>query len=187
MKKIFVTLILLVASTLVIAQDSSRIFKPFKVDISLGYAIPQGSNIVGGALFSIEPKYALADPFALGLRLEVAATARKDAEGNVGDVHGTGSVILTGDYYFTKTHFRPLIGGGLGYFKAGDYTNADTDFVFNSKFGFMLRGGFEWGHFRMGVEYNLVSKESDIKNGYLGLKLGVVLGGGRIKKLPAQK
>ena len=45
----------------------------------------------------------------------------------------------------------------------------------DSKFGFMARGGFEYGHLRLGVEYNFLAARS----GYLGLKLGVVIGGGR--------
>ena len=35
----------------------------------------------------------------------------------------------------------------------------------------MARAGFEYGHFRLGVEYNFVKD----KSGYLGLKLGVIL------------
>jgi hypothetical protein len=39
----------------------------------------------------------------------------------------------------------------------------------------MARTGFEYGHLRIGVEYNFVAE----KSGYLGLKIGGVIGGGR--------
>jgi hypothetical protein len=39
----------------------------------------------------------------------------------------------------------------------------------------MTRAGFEYGHLRLGVEYNFVGD----KMGYLGFKIGAVIGGGR--------
>src|SRR5687767_15845445 len=56
------------------AQETS--FKPFKVDLAFGYAIPSGSGSKGGVLFAVEPKYALNDNITLGLRMEAAVTAR---------------------------------------------------------------------------------------------------------------
>jgi hypothetical protein len=55
--------------------------------------------------------------------------------------------------------------------------------------GGLLRGGFEWGKFRMGLEYNLVPKSTlqdtsgnnrgTISNSYLGIHLGFFVGGGK--------
>ena len=42
-------------------SNSDRVFKKFKTDVSLGYAIPKGAQSDGGALFAIEPKYAITD------------------------------------------------------------------------------------------------------------------------------
>jgi hypothetical protein len=42
----------------------------------------------------------------------------------------------------------------------------------------MLRGGFEFGHFRAGLEYNIIGE----RNNYLGIKLGVCFGGGRLER-----
>ena len=57
----------------------------------------------------------------------------------------------------------------------------------------MLRGGFETGHFRLALEYNLVASSKlpgfnsngtsttvKSKNGYISLKIGFLIGGGRL-------
>src|SRR5687768_14137306 len=65
------------------AQSKSDL-KPFKVDLSLGYAIPGGSGAKGGVLFAVEPKYAVMSNLAVGLRMEAAVVARfsgYDSEG----------------------------------------------------------------------------------------------------------
>ena len=182
-------------STTAIAQDEKeRTFKPFKVDLSIGYAHPLGGGTGsrGGVLFVVEPKYALADQFALGLRLEGAAMARGVIVNNTefeGDVQVNGSYLLTGDYYLSNKGFRPFLGAGAGIFTvAGAYVSAGTqveeaDILTDSKFGGMLRAGFEAGHFRLGVEYNIVGKtDFSLKNNYLGVKLGICIGGGRYNK-----
>lgn len=179
-------------STAAIAQDENeRIFKPFKVDVSLGYALPLGGGIGsrGGILFAIEPKYALVDQFAVGLRLEGAAMARQVFVNNSnleGDVQLNGSYLLTGDYYLSKNGFRPFLGAGAGiYSVAGAYVSAGTqvdeaDILTESKFGGMFRAGFEAGHFRLGIEYNLIGKtDFSLNNNYMGFKLGLCIGGGR--------
>lgn len=160
-----------------------RIFKKFKVDVSLGYAIPQkieGSGKSGGVLFAIEPKYAVMDELSVGLRIEGAAMAKVDMEGETGNVKVNASYLATGDYYFSNNKFRPFGGVGAGMFtSASANTDMEDDELdnlpVNSNFGFMVRGGFEYGHLRVGVEYNIVAD----KAGYLGLKIGAVIGGGR--------
>ena len=53
----------------------------------------------------------------------------------------------------------------------------------------MLRAGFNWGNFKMSLDYNLVG-QSDLqdvdgnvigtsKNGYFGISIGVFAGGGK--------
>jgi len=188
MKKQFsiLTVLFLLFSFAIQAQDaktSGRIFKKFKVDVSLGYAMPQesgGSGTKAGVLFAIEPKYAVMDELSVGLRMEGAVMANLDKNGQSGNAKANYSYLATGDYYFSNKRFRPF--GGIG---AGVYTFANVDLNSNnsslnnipvsSQFGFMARGGFEYGHLRLGVEYNFVAQ----KSGYLGLKIGAVIGGGR--------
>ena len=168
------------------AQDEGsgdRVFKKFKVGVSFGYAIPQTSQGAGrnaGALFVIEPKYAVMNQLSLGIRLEGAAMVNVDNQGETGKAQVNASYLATGDYYFTDTKLRPFIGAGAGMYTYANVTSEDdissvNDVPTTSSFGFMARGGFEFGHLRLGVEYNFVQD----KSGYLGLKLGVVIGGGR--------
>ena len=165
------------------AQNGDQLFKKFKVDVSLGYAIPQTSQGAGrnaGALFVIEPKYAVMDELSLGLRMEGAGMVNVDADGEAGRAQINISYLATGDYYFSNEKFRPFVGAGAGLFTYA-YVDSEDDFTSGSEvptissFGAMARGGFEYGHLRVGVEYNVVPN----KSGYLGLKIGAVIGGGR--------
>jgi len=184
MKKLITFAFALLAFQLVNAQDSKsgdRIFKKFKVDVSLGYAMPQesgGSGTKAGALFAIEPKYAVMDEVSVGLRLEAAVMANIDANGGSGSAKANASYLATGDYYFSNNKFRPFGGAGAGIYTFASVSSGDSsldNIPISSKFGFMARGGFEYGHLRLGVEYNFVAD----KAGYLGIKIGAVIGGGR--------
>jgi len=197
MKKIYLILCLIVAGSSAFSQSD---LKPFKVDLSVGYAIPGGSGSKGGVLFVTEPKYAVMSNLAIGLRLEGALVARfngYDQDGNPVDasVKASASYLATADYYFTNTYsVRPFAGAGVGIFTlAGIESSSNSgEISVGSKFGEMVRAGVEIGHFRLGIEYNIVPKttftgyDSDgnvtngltSKNSYIGIKIGVCLGGG---------
>ncbi len=173
-------------------------FKPFKVDLSAGYAIPGGSGSKGGILFVVEPKYAIMPNLSLGLRLEAAVVARVAGNATTGtdeaEVKASASYLATGDYYFTDNYsFRPFAGAGVGLYSVAAATATATGSGdaagSGNKFGGMIRAGVEAGHFRFGAEYNIVPASTydntgtgggkvEVKNGYIGIKLGVVLGGG---------
>jgi opacity protein-like surface antigen len=200
MKKNFLILAFgTIVSFAAMAQSNSGL-KPFKVDVSLGYAIPGGSGAKAGVLFAVEPKYAVMSQLAVGLRMEAAVIARfsgYDAEGypNNATVKAAGSYLATGDYYFTDNYsFRPFAGAGAGIFSlASAEVNSNADVISaGTKFGGMIRAGIEMSHFRLGVEYNIVPSTKftgldnngdpatlTSKNGYLGIKLGVCIGGGK--------
>lgn len=199
MKKIFFVLF---GGTLLTfsAKSQESDLKPFKVDLSLGYAIPGGTGSKGGVLIAVEPKYAVIPNLSIGLRMEAAIVARfsgYDADGNPNEasVKGSASYLATGDYYFSENYsFRPFVGAGAGiYSLASIETNSTSGQVSaGSKFGGMLRAGIEISHFRLGIEYNIVPKTTfegydsngnltsglTSRNGYLGIKLGVCFGGG---------
>ena len=148
------------------SNSQEAVFKPFKVDVSLGYARPGGDGAKGGILFAVEPKYAVIPALSVGLRMEAALVARfsgYDENGETMDasVKASGSYIATGDYYFrANKDFRPFTGGGVGIYSiAGVEASENSGEVSaGSKFGGLVRSGFEYSHFRFGIEYNIVPK-----------------------------
>lgn len=199
MKKITFSILLLATVAITNAQNH---FKPFKFDLSTGYAIPGGDGAKGGILFVGEPKYAVMPNVSVGVRFEVAIMARgaSDASGNLSEaeVKAAGSYLATGDYYFTSNVVRPFGGIGLGIYSlaSASASNSTASAGVGSKFGEMVRAGVEISHFRVGLEYNIVPSTkveavdaqsgepytSTSKNSYIGIKIGAVIGGGRIKK-----
>ncbi|WP_461093399.1 outer membrane beta-barrel protein [Spirosoma gilvum] len=195
MKRYFFSLFMLAA-----LSASAQTYKPFKVNLSLGYAKPLASGVSGGVLFAIEPKYGINDNIDLGLRMEWAVVARAIVSNNntvTGDVGAFGSYLLTGNYLFGEGNTRPFIGLGAGVYSvasAGTVTVIDGQTPKNvtlaaeTKFGGMIRAGVKTGHFVVAAEYNAVPTTSnkltnttiDSKNAYLGIKLGFDIGGGRL-------
>ncbi|GAB3508508.1 hypothetical protein GCM10027341_44400 [Spirosoma knui] len=198
MKRIFSVLLLFVT-----LSASAQEFKPFKFNISLGYAKPTGPGASGGVLFSLEPKYGVNDQFDIGLRYELAAMARaytingQDADG---ELKAASSFVLTGTYLISTNNFRPYVGVGAGLFSTaatgftvtGGQGTTDGDIAAGTKFGGLVRAGFKAGHFNFGLEYNLIPKTTGIigsvsgsnfnyesNNSYFGIKFGVDIGGGR--------
>jgi outer membrane protein X len=195
MKHFLIVLCLLVGYT-----ASAQEFKPFKVNVSIGYAKPLGSSVSGGVLASVEPKYGLNDNIDLGLRLETALVARGVVvNGNTtsGDFGAFGSYLLTGNYLFGQGNTRPFLGIGAGLYSIASagtivvvngQTTQDVTLASATKFGFMGRAGLKTGHFVVGVEYNAVPTTQnrgttttiESQNTYLGIKLGFDIGGGRL-------
>ncbi|MEO6731222.1 MAG: hypothetical protein ABIN01_08390 [Ferruginibacter sp.] len=177
MKRVISVALLILSVQLSNAQDGGdRVFKKFKTDVSLGYAIPEGSGTKGGVLFVIEPKFAIIDKLSVGLRMEAAGLANVDLAGETGTVRILSSYLATSDYYFTTNKFRPFVGAGAGIFTMASYDieGSTQEVPSTSDFGFMTRAGFEAGHFRLGGEYNFLKN----KGGYIGIKVGVCIGGG---------
>jgi len=195
MKKLLIIFLLALSTRAVLAQKIwDREFKPFKIDASAGYAIPQASGAKGGLLFALEPKYAfLGDQLSFGLRLEAAILTPVEDTSDISSQQSQANVsgLLTGDYYFNNNDFRPFLGGGFGLYSVVNQTGKDEGALlpnadFSNKLGIMLRGGFEWGHLRTGLEYNFVSSNSsEAKYGYFGIKVGIILGGGRMGLISA--
>ena len=175
-------------------------YKPFKVNLSIGYAKPVNGGVSGGVLFAVEPKYGVSDNFDLGLRLESAFVARGiQVNGNTttGDVGTYGSALVTGNYLFGTSNVRPFLGVGVGIYTIGaagtvsvtDGQKPPQDFtiVSDTKFGGMVRAGIKAGHFVAAVEYNaapttnttLGTTKVSSENSYVGIKVGFDIGGGR--------
>jgi hypothetical protein len=162
-------------------------FYPFKVELGGGLAL--GSSGSKGMLVYVEPSYTIAGKYKPGLRLEQ----------NFQSMKNTGSSALTFDYYyFKKPGFRLFVGGGYGFFNSNSAGGCDpgptTMYITSTtkKTGGMVRMGLEAAHFRLGIEYNMApstyvtavgnpeqtSSTVEYKNGYLGIKMGILIGGG---------
>ena len=101
MKKLLA--IVLFGSILSISAKAQKDLKPFKVDVSVGYAIPGGEGAKAGVLFAVEPKYAVIPNLSAGIRFEAAVVARfsgynENGDAIEGSVKGSGSYLLTVDY-----------------------------------------------------------------------------------------
>lgn len=180
MKKLLLLSALITLAYLADAQSTA--YKAFKVDLDFGYAIPSdGTGTKAGATFTIEPHYRLLNDFALGLRIEGAGLGYEDLSGATKKIKVSllTSFCLTGDYYFSKSGFRPFAGGGLGIFtQKSESASSGTDgavIAGATKFGVFPRIGFEAGHFRMSGTYDIIGNNAN----YLAFTLGFFFGGGK--------
>lgn len=194
MKKIVLSALAVFAFGLANAQEEGK----FRVGLDLGYTVP--SNGGGGVLFSLEPKYNIKDNMNVGLRIGAAAMVRDiqdNGETTSAKVSANGSYVGTYDYYFngSGSSFVPYLGGGVGYYSIANVefddvdSSSDVSLDASGKMGGLIRGGFEWGKFRMGLEYNFVPKSNlqnmsgdkiaSVSNTYLGIHLGFYVGGGK--------
>jgi len=192
MKKISLLFWMLLAFTSVQAQD----FKPFKLGFGFGYAKPIEGG--GGLLASLEPAYRINDAIAVGLRLELAGmgkvVGRLSSKGTL-----TGCYSVNGQYYFGKSKFRPYAGLGLGLYSMGSLSLSQSiNASIGEKFGFYPRVGIDFGHLNFNIDYNIIAKSSvnsisldnltslqtekvDVKNSYIGFRIGFFLFGGKNK------
>ncbi len=205
MKKVLLLVAVLVAG-IASANAQSENYKAFKVDVGTLYAIPGGEDVKAGIGFYIEPKYNLTDNIALGLKMEWAVLGGEEVGGMSVDVSALGSYQLTGDYYFGEGKVRPFVGLGAGIYSigtvkydasssltstlgeygiAGEVANLAGELAgeadYGSKFGFAPRAGLLLGHFRLGLEYNVITgidSEFESRN-YLSFKVGFEIGGGK--------
>lgn len=187
MKKLMVLIALLGGFSLVNAQEQGK----FRVGLDVGYAFPKGG---GGVSFAIEPKYNIGSNMNVGIRWETALMGRalQIADSGVeieSSVSGSTAFYGTFDYYFGgDSSFAPFVGAGIGYSSlaglevtVGSVTEESDS---EGKFAGLVRAGFEWGKFRLALNYNLIGKTeydngNSVKNSYLGLNLGFYLGGGK--------
>ena len=189
MKKsvVIITLLLLTASV-----NFAQNFKPFKLGIGFGYAVPAGGD--RGGIFYLEPAYRASNAVLIGLRLENAKFSR-ELTGMGSNINSsstsTRSYSLNVQYYFNENRVRPFIGVGLGFFDmaAATYnTGSEVQTVgAESKFGLYPRVGVDIGHLNLTLDYNIVPSTNvpgggEVMNSYLGIRVGLSIGGGEGKK-----
>ena len=151
--------------------QSEQAYKPIRVDVSLGYAGLSETG-TGGGLFSLEPKYAILNQLALGFRIETALLVRTyhDVyENSETKIAANTSYAVTGDFYLVNNRpFRMSIGAGGGLFLLAKVNFNDAAYGSADKSvkpGALFRAGFEYSHFRLAAEYNIVgSSNYDVSN-----------------------
>ena len=157
----------------VLAQ--SETFKAFKVDLSMGPTLATGEKGSVSLVVAMEPKFAINDKITLGVRLEGALRTYDSLEDEY-----SGSYMATADYYLSTNGLRPFFGTGAGIMSVTAFSEEENDgTIEKDKFAFMPRAGFETGHFRLALEYNLAPKVDGFSSNYASLKFGFFLGGGR--------
>lgn len=195
MKKI----ILLVFVNMALANGYAQEKGKFRVGLDFGFVPSDGG---GGAMFSLEPKFNIQENMNIGLRIGGAAIAKNiqnNSTATSAEVSVNGSYVGTYDYYLHKSgsSFAPYIGAGFGYYEIANLEFDDSDVNQSTtlnpdssrEIGGLVRAGFEWGKFRMGVEYNFIPdstlqdinglNKGEVANSYVGIHLGFYLGGGK--------
>ena len=195
MKKIIVLSFLVLAFATGYSQEKGK----FRAGLDFGFVPSSGG---GGAMFSLEPKYNIKDNMNIGLRLGIAAIIKDlniNGDSPSAKVSASNSYVGTYDYYFNKSGstFAPYLGGGFGYYSLanvkvdGNATQQPNEYspTVSGVFGGLIRGGFEWAGFRMGLEYNFIpdseledfngNNAGTAKNAYLGIHVGFFVGGGK--------
>jgi hypothetical protein len=177
---------LLFAAVAVNAQE----FKKFRLATGLGYAMAGGEGSSGGILYAIEPGYRVNDAICASLRIEGAVVVRglsESVSSYDASAAAIGSYTVNGIYYLSNNNFRPYVGVGFGLFNLAAVTSGTSGagVAAESKFGFYPRIGFDFNHFNVNIDYNLIGNTTfegsdlEMKNSYIGIRIGGYFFGGR--------
>ncbi|GAB3038896.1 outer membrane beta-barrel protein [Spirosoma pulveris] len=195
--------------TLAKPAKSSKIAKPFKVNLGVGYASPVdfagvNSFVKPGIVYSLEPQYELSRNLEVGVRLEQAFIKRSEAlDGDIyknTKVSSMISAVATANYVLKlENGFRPYIGVGIGGYYTGESLQTNQVAGSSSVVSYPLPAAVNLGGLgRVGVKYGIVYVEgtynliSDLsvmnaanrltltaKNSYFSVKAGLTIGGSR--------
>lgn len=178
------------------AYSQGNELRKFKGAIQFGYTWPSDGG--GGIAFIFEPGYRINDQIATHLRYESALMVR-DIGGQSTKIAATRSFTINAQYYhLTNEKFRPFAGLGLGWFLPAtvgfDIIEGGIAFSYEpaGTIGLYPRLGFDYWHFTMLIDYNIIPKSEaqvavsngtkeirKFKNSYMSIKLGLTFGGGR--------
>jgi hypothetical protein len=196
-------LILSISLFFIISHTYAQEFKKFKTGV--GFGITSSSNSSGaGPLFYLEPGYRITDALLINLRLETAITLSRTDDLESEQTVGLGSYTGNAQYYFGNKRFRTFAGLGAGLFRLTTYKaeitpggGGSVSYGYGNKPGFYTRAGFDFGHLNLSIDCNFITPTSfegitgsdagsiiikeKISNNYVGFRLGISFGGGKIK------
>ena len=192
--------ILVFCFALVAVTTQAQEINPFKINVSVGYAVITGRGASGGVLYSIEPKYAVTPRLDLGLRYEQAFLVRGLAGDAItqnaqGPTAPFSSYLLTATHYFSGFRIRPFVGVGAGMFSIASAGSVQTirnqtpvylRLTGYTTLGGLVRVGLKTDHFVASVEYNAVphhtytasDEDFTTASSYVGFRIGFDVGGG---------
>ena len=198
MKKIITSLVVIFFVLNLKGQEQGKI----RVGLDVGLGIPNRGIGVSGAF---DVRYNILDNWNVGLKTNYGML-NKDIVNQSNISNKTSELVLSvlgvSDYYFINTPNKivPYIGIGLGqnYFQNimlslnGSTQIVNYGIAIDEKFGGVLRGGFEFKHFRMALEYYIIPASDLVnsinwtvlgatKNSYANLTIGFYIGGGKWK------
>jgi hypothetical protein len=200
MKRYIIYSFLMVILSCAQAQE----FKKFKTGMGFGITSPANNN-GAGPLFYLEPGYRITDALLINIRLETAITISGNDDLGSEQQGGLGSYTGNFQYYFTNNNrFRPFAGLGAGLFRLTTYKadispggSGSVSYGYSNKPGFYTRAGFDFGHLNLSIDYNFITATSfegitgsdagsiiikkKISNNYVGFRLGISIGGGKMK------
>ncbi|MCX2745135.1 hypothetical protein OO013_14740 [Mangrovivirga sp. M17] len=180
MKEFLLTIVALIFINVTVKAQE---FKPFSVGVDLGYSLSIDKTLATrfGFLFAVEPAYKITDKIEASLKYEGVVLIGTD-ENLYLEGARMGSWLVNGKYFLNTNDFRPWAGMGIGFFNIREFIETqDTieEYYIGRKFGFAPRVGFQFRHLRFAVEYNAVLGEESRSQDYLGVKVGIAIGGGR--------
>lgn len=196
--------LLLIASLFCLFNLNAQVKNNMKLGIETGFLLLSDSENLGMFL-NVEPKLKILQNAFMGVRFGVTLNSQKfeiddGSQFNIDDEndHAVISFVPTFDYYLNANNFRPYLGLGLGIYLFSDIdvsqivanpTEDEFEVRVNNQVGVLLRGGFELGKLRFGLEYNYIQKADieipngqvigTVNNSYFGLSIGYAIGGGK--------
>ncbi len=193
MKKIILFTIVLLISTQLFAQKKGKIRGGIDLGIS---SLHKGGGITG----DLDLRYNIKDNINAGLMFGFSMLAKDiQLDSSNEDQNTAGMYLFTlanGDYYFSIKDYKiaPFAGGGFGVFSISNIRLFKRNEKINklkmdNKLGGLIRGGIEYGKFRLAVSYFIVPSSNlynsdgkaleKIKNNFLNVSIGFYLGGGK--------
>jgi len=167
-------------------------------EINFGYSV---SDAVDLKRVSVEPKFPIDEHFDVGMKLMYSVYRREPHKANligstVNPIHADREVeryfngALTFDYSADLIQkISPFIGVGLGLFpirhvkitKNGSSKYSAVDYTNEYALGLLIRGGFDIGRFRAGLEYNIIKDSrinffNPIENNTFIINASIILG-----------
>ena len=193
LKKKLLLLILLLGLFKINAQETHNL----SLRIIPGLLLLSDSDNLG-LMLNAEPHFKISERSSIGLRFGVALNSHKFEKNKnsqfIIDRNSDGAVVSfvpTYDHYFTNDKVKPYVGLGIGYYLISNVAIANptsevSEGSVNNQIGMLLRGGFDLGKTRFGIEYNFIPKADIqipndqpigvVKSSYFGLSIGFSFG-----------